>query len=112
MAVQRTYTSQLIVMQTPQYAGEIRAYAARANRSLSTLLRETQDIGWPSVRRGLILAHGEITNAERLRGEVISVMPASDRPAYEAARRSELLRTAKDRREYAEIISAAPVGAE
>ena len=112
MAVQRTYTSQLIVMQTAEYAGEIRAYAARSNQSLSTLLRDALEMGWPSVRRALILASGEITPAQRLRGEVQSLIPIDARGAYEARRRGELLRTAKDRREYAEITAPAAVGAE
>jgi hypothetical protein len=110
--VLRTFTSQLIVMQTAEYAGEIRAYAGRSNRSLSTLLREALEVGWPSVRRVLILESGEITPAQRLHGEVQSIMPAADRPAYEAARRGDVLRSAKDRREYGEITSPAPVGAE
>jgi hypothetical protein len=112
MAVQRVYTSQLIVMQTAQYAGEIRAYAARANRSLSTLLRESIEEGWPSVRRGLIQEFGEITPAQRLHGELSSLLPVDARPAYELARKRDLLRSAKDRREYAEISSPVPVGAE
>lgn len=99
-------------MQTAEYAGEIRAYSARANRSLSVLLRESIEVGWPIVRRNLILGHGEITPAQRLHGEVSSVMPAADRPAYEAKRKGELLRSARDRKEYAEIISPVPVGAE
>jgi hypothetical protein len=110
--VVRTYTSQLIVMQTVQYAGEIRAYAARANRSLSTLLRESIEVGWPTVRRGLILSSGEITPAQRLHGEVTSLLPVTDRPGYERTRKPELLKTKRDVREYAEIVSPAPVGAE
>lgn len=112
MAVQRTYTSQLIVMETAQYAGEVRAYAGRSNRSLSTLLREALQLGWPIVRNGLILESGEITPAQRLHGEVSSIMPAEARPAYEEKRRGELLRTARDKREYAEITAPQPVGAE
>jgi hypothetical protein len=110
--VVRTYTSQLIVMQTVQYAGEIRAYAARANRSLSTLLRESIEVGWPSVRRGLILEFGEITPAQRLHGEVASLLPVTDRPGYEHSRKPDLLRTARDRKEYREITAPQPVGAE
>ena len=110
--VVRKYTSQLIVMQTTQYAGEIRAYATRANQSLSTILRESIEEGWPSARRRLILNHGEITNAERLHGEVSSLLPFDARPEYEAKRRLELLRTDEDRKEYAEITAPATAGAE
>jgi hypothetical protein len=110
--VVRTYTSQLIVMQTVQYAGEIRAYAARANRSLSTLLRESIEMGWPVVRRRLIMDHGEITPAQRLHGEVTSLLPVSDRAGYERTRRPELIRSKLDAKEYAEIVSPATVGAE
>lgn len=82
MAVKKTFVSQLIVMQTIDYAGEIRAWSTKVPElSLSNLLREALELGWPMVERRLRTVHGELTPAERWAGRAASV-PAADRAAW------------------------------
>lgn len=82
MPVTSTLVSQLIVMQTIPYAGEIRAWADKVPElTLSGLLRDSLELGWPSVRRRLEIEHGQLTPAERWAGEFASV-PKRDRTMW------------------------------
>jgi hypothetical protein len=68
------HESQLIVLTTVPYAGEIRAWALKVKAErLSSLLREALENSWPSVRRRLENEHGALTPAERWEGEYYSV---------------------------------------
>lgn len=103
MGVLKVYRSQLIVMETPEFAGEVRAYAAKSNESLSSLLRQSFELGWFEVKRDLVERFGVISPAERLVGEVGSILPTTDRKVYAKIRGKELLVTDADRREYARL---------
>lgn len=81
MAVSRRYTSQLIVLEEPQFAGEIHAWSERSKRPLSDLLRDALRRGWHKVRRDLMDEHGSLTTAEKHRG-VYRALPPADRADY------------------------------
>lgn len=80
-----TLVSQLIVMQTIEYAGEIRAWADRVpSLTLSSLLRDVLEYGRPTILRRLELEHGPLTPAQLYAGKLASV-PKTDRDAWARA---------------------------
>lgn len=82
MPVQPTLVAQLIVMQTVEYAGEIRAWATKVPElTLSNLLREALEVGWPRVRIQLEREHGRLSPAELHAGMLASV-PKADRAGW------------------------------
>lgn len=82
MPIEQKYQAQMIVMETIDVAGEMRAWAKKVpDLSLSNLMRASLSRGWPKVRSGLRRDHGELTPQELWAGKRDSVTLA-DRPAW------------------------------
>jgi hypothetical protein len=87
MPAQKELYAQLIVMQTVEYTGEVRAWAAKLggqSGTISKLLRDALHRSWPVVRAELVSAHGPLTAAEHWGGMLASV-PKADRVAWTKA---------------------------
>jgi hypothetical protein len=85
MPVEKIYSAQLIVMDTIDRAGAIRAWADRVPQlTLSNLIRDAFDRGWSNVERELVQRHGSLTAGELWAGKLASV-PKADRAAWQRA---------------------------
>ncbi len=85
MPVEKVYQAQLIVMDTIDRAGAIRAWADKVPQlTLSNLIRDAFDRGWPQVEQELIGRHGKLTPGELWAGRLASV-PKAERQAWTKA---------------------------
>lgn len=74
MPIAKVYEAQMIVMETVEVAGEMRAWARKVpDLSLSNLMRASLSRGWPKVRSGLQRDHGHLTPQELWAGKRDSV---------------------------------------
>lgn len=74
MPITKTYEAQMIVMETVETAGEMRAWARKVpDLSLSNLMRASLNRGWPKVRSTLQRDHGKLTPQELWAGKRDSV---------------------------------------
>lgn len=65
MPIQRNFEAQMIVMETIETAGEVRAWARKVPElSISNLMRAAFNRGWPKVRSRLQAEHGRLTPLE------------------------------------------------
>jgi hypothetical protein len=99
--------AQLIVMQSVEYTGEVRAWATKLggqSGTISRLLRDALNRSWPVVRAELISAHGPLTAAEHWGGMLASV-PAAERADW--AKANPMPKGAAARRPAATVLSAA-----
>lgn len=85
MPIEKTYEAQMIVMETIDTAGEMRAWARKVpDLSLSNLMRASLHRGWPKVRTKLQADHGRLTPQELWAGKRDSVK-LTDRADWIAA---------------------------
>lgn len=75
-----TYVAQLTCMETPEVAGEIRAWAILDGIAASALLRECIEKGLDALRPTLEREHGPLTGGEnaKLLGEQIATCVRTD----------------------------------
>lgn len=107
MPTQKELYAQLIVMQSVEYTGEVRAWATKLggqSGTISRLLRDALNRSWPVVRAGLIAEHGPLTAAEHWGGMLASV-PRAEREEW--ARRHPMPKGAAARRPMAVVQSVA-----
>lgn len=81
MPSQKELYAQLIVMQSVEYTGEVRAWATKMggqSGTISRLLRDALNRSWPVVRAELISEHGPLTAGEHWSGMLASV-PRAER---------------------------------
>jgi hypothetical protein len=107
MAGKKELYAQLIVMQSVEYTGEVRAWATKMggqSGTISRLLRDALNRSWPVVRAELISTYGPLTAGEHWGGMLASV-PAAEREVW--AKVNPMPKGAAARRPMAAVQSVA-----
>jgi hypothetical protein len=105
MPVEKIYSAQLIVMDTIDRAGAIRAWADKVPQlTLSNLIRDAFDRGWSNVERELIERHGALTPGELWAGKLSSV-PKADRQSWTLANPMPKVPSARARKRTASAVA-------